>query len=175
MAGRHAAEGVPRAGFRDGAFVAVETAVVANLEEKGAVAEAVASLGASGATDAKLLIDGVFVIRVLDEGAFDGGGGTGAVLGAGVEVVGGRLEIAGAKLAIPANGVGMDALDGGLFEDAVSGAVAAADALLGVDLPNGAGAGGAARRQTQETPQAGQCRRPRPVPQKLPAMDASRI
>ena len=83
----HPAEGVAGADFGDRAFVAVQAAVMPHLQEERAIAETVAALDAFGAADAKLLVNGVFVIRVLDVGALDGGGGAEAILRAGVQVV----------------------------------------------------------------------------------------
>ena len=92
MIGRHAAEGVAGADLGDRAFVAVHAAVVPHLQEERAVAEAVAALDTLGAADAELLVNRVFVIGVLDVGALDGRRRAEAVLRAGVQVVGLRLE-----------------------------------------------------------------------------------
>ena len=93
---RDTAEGVGWANFGDGALVAIDAAVVADLEEERAVAETVAAFDALRASDAQVFINLVFVVRVLHECALDGRGGAELVFRAGVEVVGLWLEIAGA-------------------------------------------------------------------------------
>jgi hypothetical protein len=111
MAGRHAAEGVAGADFGNGAFVAVHATVVADLQEKRPVSESVAAFDTLGAANAKSFVNGVLVIRILDEGSFDGGGGAQTILGTGVEIVGLGFEIARAKLAVPTNRVSMHTFD----------------------------------------------------------------
>jgi hypothetical protein len=150
------AEGVAGTDFGDRALVAVNAAVMPHLKEKGAVAEAVAALDALGAADAELLINRILVIGVLDVGAFDGGSGAEAVFRAGVQVVRIGLKVAGAKLAIAADRVGVNALDGGLLEDAMGGAIAAAHTLHRVNLPNGAFGRAARGYDAYQASQAGE-------------------
>ena len=138
LIGRHPAEGVAGANLGNGAFVAVDAAVVPHLQEERAVAETVTALDAFGAANAQPLVNGVFVVGILDVSPLDGGGGALAVLRAGVQVVWLGLEVAGAKLSVAADGEGIHAFVGGLFEDAGRGAVAAAHALHRIDLPHGA-------------------------------------
>ena len=136
MAHRHAAEGVPRAGAGDGALVAVDAAVVPDLEEERAVAETDASLDALSAADAEMLFNGVLVVGVFDVGALDGGGGAKLVLGGGGQRVRFRREEAGAKLAVSAHRVGVNALHCRLLQHAFRGAIATAKTLGGVNLPD---------------------------------------
>ena len=105
MSDGHAAERVAGTGARDGAFVAADAAVVADLQEEGAVAETVAAFDALGAADAQLFVNRVFVIRVFDEGALDGTGRTELIFRRGGQCVGFGLEIPRAKIAIAAQRV----------------------------------------------------------------------
>src|SRR5580765_1873376 len=80
---RDAPKGIAGTDFGNGAFVAIEAAVVADLEEKRAVAEAVAPFHTLGATDAELLINVVLIIGILNESPLDGGGGAQLVFSGG--------------------------------------------------------------------------------------------
>ena len=133
---RHAAEGIRWTSAGNGAFVAMDAAVVTDLQEERAVAETIASLDAFCAADAKALINRVFVIRVFDERALNGGGRAKLILGGGGKRVWFGLEVAGAEIAVAAHREGVNALYGGLFENTFGGAVAAADAFLRVNLPD---------------------------------------
>ena len=68
-----------------------------------AVAKHRAAFDAFAATDTEWLINGIFVIRIFDEITFDCAGGAELIFGSGVELVGLRLEIAGAELAVTAH------------------------------------------------------------------------
>jgi hypothetical protein len=168
---RHAAEGVAGADFGDRALIAVNAAVMPHLKEERAVAEAVAALNALGAADAELLIYRIFVIGVLDVGAFDGGCGAEAVLRAGVKVIRIGLKVAGAQLAVAADRVGVNTLDGGLLEDAMGGAIAAAHTFLGVNLPDGAFGRAARGYHAYQAAQAGESRGARAVAEELATGD----
>ena len=134
--GGDTAERVAGADPGDGAFVAVEATIMAHLEEERTVAEPVASFDAFGAADAKLFVNRVFEVGVLDERTFDGGGRAEAILGTGIEIIWFGLEITCAKLAIAADGISVHAFDGRLFEHTMGGAVATANTFLGINLPN---------------------------------------
>jgi len=149
MAGGDSDKGVARTNPGNGAFVAIDAAIVAHLEEKRAVAKTIAALDTFGTPDAEPLVNRVFVIGILNVGALDGGGRAQTVFRSGVEIVRLRLEITGAELAIAANGKRMDALDRGLFQDAVGGAIAAAKTFLRINLPNRALGVTPARHQPQ--------------------------
>src|SRR5690242_16714829 len=84
----------------DCAFIAVHTAVVPHLKEKRTVAETIAALDALGATNAKALVNRVFVIRIFDERSPYCGRGAQLILRAGIQFVGFRLEVASAELAV---------------------------------------------------------------------------
>lgn len=155
MSGRHAAERVARADFGNGAFVAIDAAVVADLKKERAVAEPVAALDAFGAPDAQLLVDRVFVIGVFDIAPLDGRSRAQTVFRPRIQVIGFRLEIAGAQLAVSAEGVSMDAFDGGLFQDAVGGAVAAPEAFLRINLPDSSRGGSSPRHHSHEPAEPG--------------------
>jgi len=169
LARGHASKCIPGANLRDGAFIAIDASVVAHLEEKGAVTKPVAALDAFGATDAEPLINDVFVIGVFDEGALDCGGRTKLIFSARVERVWFRFEISGAELAIAADGMGMNAFDGGLLEDAMGGAVVAANASGGVNLPDGALGGASANEKAGQSPQPSECCGSRSIPYKSAA------
>ena len=124
MARWHTAEGIARADLGDGAFVAIDATIMPDLEKQGAVAEAITALDTLGATDAQLFVDGVFVVGIFDVGSLDGRRGAQAILRPGIEVIGLRLKVPGAELAITANRVGVDTFHGGLFQHAVGGTVA---------------------------------------------------
>ena len=136
MAGRHTAEGIAGADFGDRAFIAIDAPIVAHLEKERAVAKSVATFNALRTPDAQLLVNGVLVIRILHIRALNCGSGTQAILRAGVEIVRLRLEIAGAKLAIPAHREGVHALHGRLFQNAVGRTVATAKTFLRINLPH---------------------------------------
>jgi hypothetical protein len=152
MIHRHAAEGLAGTGAGDGALVAVEAAIMADLQEKRAVAEAVAALDTFGATDAKLFVNTILIIRVFDVGALDGGGRAKLVFRRRGQLVWFRREKSGAKLAVAAHRVGVDAFDGRLFQHAVGGAVAAVQAFGGIDLPHPGRAGAACGQRAAATP-----------------------
>jgi len=129
-------ESVAGANSGNGAFVAVQATIVAHLEIEGTVAEPIAALDAFGATDAELRIDDVLIVRIFDERALDGRGGTQLVLGARVQIVRFRVEIASAKFAIAADRMGVETLHRRLLQDTGRGAVIAVQAFLWVKLPN---------------------------------------
>jgi hypothetical protein len=83
-----------------------------SLQIEGTVSERAASLDALAATDAELLIDGVLEIWIFDEGPFDGTTGTELALRSRVSGLGSRLQVAAAKIAVAAHGVGVIALHG---------------------------------------------------------------
>ena len=80
----HAVDRVSGADLGNRALVAVYAAVMPDLQEQGAIAEPVAALDTFGAADAERLVDGVFVVRVFDVGAFDRRGRALAVFRRGV-------------------------------------------------------------------------------------------
>jgi hypothetical protein len=169
MIERDAAESVAGTNPRDGAFIAIQASIMTHLKKKRTVAKAIATLDTFGATNAKLFINRVFVIRIFNESAFYCGGRAQLILGAGIQVVWGRLEITGAQLAITAQGITVDALYGGLLENAVGCAVIATQALLGIDLPDCALRTAAPGDEAHQDAQTGDRGHPRTVAQKLPA------
>ena len=131
-----AAEGVGRAGAGNGALVAMHAAVMADLQEERAVAETITAFDAFGAPDAERLVNRVFVIGVFDERAFDSGGGAELIFSRGGKRIRLWLEVASAEIAVTAHRVGVNAFHGGLFENALCGAIAAADAFVRINLPD---------------------------------------
>ncbi len=87
MIHRHTAEGVAGTHFGNGAFIAVQTAIVAHLHEERPIAEAIAAFDTFGAPDAQSLVDHVFEIGVFHERSFDRGGRAQLIFGAGVQIV----------------------------------------------------------------------------------------
>jgi len=136
LARGHATESVARTGAGDGALIAMDAAVVTDLQEERAVSKTVAALDTFRAADAQLLVNGVFVVGVFDERAFDGGGGAKLILGGSGERIGFGLEITRSEIAIAAHGVGVNALHRGLFQYAFRGAIAAPHTFLRVNLPD---------------------------------------
>jgi hypothetical protein len=108
MTGGYPAEGVAGTNLGNGALVAIQATIVAHLQKERTVTKPVTSLDTLGAANTKLLVDGVFVVGILDETALDRRSWAEAILSAGVKIVRRRFEIARAQLAIPANGVGVD-------------------------------------------------------------------
>jgi hypothetical protein len=102
MLGWYPAEGISGTNFRDRALVAVHTTIVPDLEEQRPVAETVASFDALRATDAKPLVYRVFVIRILDEAAFDSRCRAELVFSTGIQIIWRRFEIPCAQLTIAA-------------------------------------------------------------------------
>ena len=165
----HTAEGIGRAHLGNRAFIAIHTTVMANLHEQRSVSEPVAPLNAFCAADAELFVDGVFIVGVFDESAFDGRGGAQLIFGAGVQVVGLWIEVPGAKLAITADSVRMDALNGRLREHTTGGAEPAADAFLRIDLPDRTPRCASAGEAADQTAQAGHRGDARAIAHKLAA------
>jgi hypothetical protein len=124
---------------------------MAHLEEERAVPKSVATLDTFGAANAKLFIDDVFVIGVLDKCPLNRRRGTQLVFGAGIQIIWFRLEITRAKLAIAANGVCMNTLHCRLLQHATRGAQATADTFLGIDLPDRSSGHAATSHYSKET------------------------
>ena len=171
MASGHTPECITGAHLRNSALVAVNATIVAHLEEERAVAEPVTALNALRAPNTQLLVDGVLEIGVLDVTAPNRGGRTQAILRASIQVVGFGFEIAGAKLAVATERVGVDAFDGRLFEDAMGGTISAAHALLRINLPHRALGATAAGDQPDETAQGPDRGYSRSVAEELSAAD----
>jgi len=171
LASGHTPERITGAHLRNSALVAVNATIVAHLEEERAVAEPVTALNALRASDAQLLVNGVLEVGVLDVTAPDRGGRTQAILRAGIQVVGFGFEIAGAKLAVATESVGVNAFDGRLFEDAMGGTISTAHALLRIDLPHRALGATAAGDQSDEAAQCADRGYSRSVAEELPATD----
>jgi hypothetical protein len=93
MACWNASKRVPGADLRDGALVAIHATIVAHLEKKRPIPKPIATLDAFGATDAKFLVDRVFVIRIFHETSFDSCGWAQTVFRARIEVIWFRFEI----------------------------------------------------------------------------------
>jgi hypothetical protein len=109
---------------------------VPHLEVERSVTETIAAFNAFGATDAQRLINGVFVIRIFDKGPLDRRRRTQLIFSTRIQVIRRRFKISRAELAISADCMSVDALDGGFFEHAVRGAQAASDTFLWINLPN---------------------------------------
>lgn len=136
LLGRHPAKGVSRTCAGYGALVAVNTAVVANLQKERAVPETIAAFNTLRTADAELLINLVLVVRVFDERALDGAGRAKLIFSCGAECVWFRLEIPGAEIAVTAHGERVNAFHSGLFKHTLRGAVAASKAFLRINLPD---------------------------------------
>jgi hypothetical protein len=134
-----------------------------HLKKQGAIAKSIATFHTLRATDAKPFIDRVFVIRIFDKCSLNGSSGAQAVLCASVQVIWLGLEVAGAKLAVPADGIGVNALDGGLLQHTMRRTVTAPNTFLWVNLPYGRLCGAVLSKQSYQATQAGQSGGSRPV------------
>ena len=121
----------------NGTLVTIQTAIVTDLQKKGAVAEGVAAFDAFAATVTELFVDSVLIIRVFYKFAFDGAGGAEFVFGAFVDGVGFGFEKSGAEVAIAAHGEGVDTFNSRFLQDTIAGAVSAGNAGVRIDLPDG--------------------------------------
>jgi hypothetical protein len=144
----------------DGTIVAIQAAIMADLEVKGGVAKHLACLDADGAPDAFVLLDVVFPIGVLDKQALDGPGGAELIFGGGGQRRRVGLEVTKTEAAVTADRIRLHAFDRRGTQDTGSGAFFAVRALHGVDLPDGVPALGAEEGEaSQETKdQGGQAR-----------------
>ena len=146
LAGWHALDCVGGTSAGDGTLVAVDTAVVPDLQMQRAVAEHRAAFYTLCATDAERFINRVFVVRVFDELPLDCTGRAELVFSGGGEFIGLRLEITGAELAISAHVETMDAFHCRLFQHALGRAPATLRAFPRVNLPDRAGGAGASNQ-----------------------------
>ncbi len=129
-------ERLRRTGRSDGAIITVQTTVMTHLEEEGAVTKRRAAFDALTTTDAQRFVNDIFVIGMFHKTALDRSGWAKLIFSAGVEGVWLRIEIAGAKLAVPAHGELMNAFDRRVLQHTMSRALSALYALVGVQLPD---------------------------------------
>ena len=94
LPGRHPAKGVARTCASYGALVAVNTAVVANLQKERAVPETIAAFNTLRTADAELLVNLVLVIRIFDERTLDGARRAELIFSRSTECIWFGLEIA---------------------------------------------------------------------------------
>ena len=168
MIGGDAPEGVAGTDLGNGALVAIEATIVAHLQKKGAITKPVATFDTFGAADAKLFVDGVFVVGIFDEAAFNRRSGAKAILSTGVQVVRLRLEIARTELAIAANRVSVHTFHRGLLEHTMRRAVCATNTFLGIDLPYGPLGRAWSCEQTDQAARPGYGGQARAVSQEFP-------
>jgi hypothetical protein len=100
-------------------LVAVQAAVVSDLEIEGTVAEGVAAFYAFPAADTQFFVDRVFEIGIFDERPFYGSARAELAFGAGVPYFRARLEVAATQVAVAAHRVRVDTFHGRMGEDAV--------------------------------------------------------
>jgi hypothetical protein len=110
---------------------------VTHLQGERPITERVTSLDTLAAAVAEFLIDCVFIVRVFDEGAFDGAGGTKLIFRRFGDIERLRPKEAETYPAVPTECVSVNALNGRFFQDAVRGAITAGDTGIRVDLPYG--------------------------------------
>jgi hypothetical protein len=132
--GRHPADGIGRTVGGYGALIAVKTEIVPDLQVERSVPEGGTPLYTFGTANAKLFIDNVLKIGLLDKLPLDGCGGTELVLGTGLQL-GSRLEIAATQIAVPAQGVCVDTLHRGFGLHTFGGTPSALGTFKGIDLP----------------------------------------
>ncbi len=171
VVGRNAFEGLGRTGRGNRTLIAVDAAVVPDLQEQRAVTKGIAAFDAFAASVAKGLVDLVFVVRIFDVFTQDRAGGTGLVfrsLGQGVRF---GVEETEANLAVSADRVHVRAFHGRIFQDAVRRAVATGNALIGIDLPDPILPLTSMGGKPHNTPETGQACAPEPVPEQSTACD----
>jgi len=100
---RNAMNRIRGAGASDGTFIAVNAAVMPDLEMERAIAEHRATFHTFTATDAERFVNRVFVIWVFDKLPFDCAGGAELIFSGGIELVRLWFEVTGAKLAVTAH------------------------------------------------------------------------
>ncbi len=158
LAGRDAMERLRGTSDRNRALVAPQAAIVLDLQVQRSVHQGAAD-DALATADAQRRVDRVLVETLarflLDEPAFDRSGRAHLVLGRRVQGQIVHLEIARADVAESAHVETVDALDRRYVQHAVGSAIAAAGALVGVQLPDHRLVFRAASRQ--KSPGAGQC------------------
>ena len=133
---RYPLDGPGRTLDGDGTFVAMNTAIMANLQVQRAIAKRAAALDAFRTTDAQLFMDGVFKKGILDEFTLNGFGRTELVFRRGIQPFDVGLMKAAAQFAVTAHGKGVHALDRRGREHAFRGTAAALGAQIRIDLPN---------------------------------------
>ncbi len=119
----------------DGAHVTVYAPIVTNLQKQRAVAESRASLHAAAAGDAQQFVDDILVVRIFDVCSPNGTGGTEFALRAGIQVLGARLKISAAEIAVAAYVIRVNAFGRRRGKDALGLTVTALYAHIRVDLP----------------------------------------
>ena len=133
--GGHADDCMGGTDFGDAALIALLAEFLPDLEKERPVPIRRTPLHAPAASNARRFIDGVFEIGVFNVLALDGVSRAAQILGCGVELDPFVLIIPDAEETVPAGGVLVDALHGGVFQDAGGLALAALDAFVGIDLP----------------------------------------
>ena len=124
-----------RADFCDTALVALLAEPLADLEEERSVPKCGTTLHAFAASDASLLVDGVFEIGIFNILALDGVSRATQIFGCGVKLNPFVLIIPAAEEAISAGGVLMNAFHGRVSKDASGLALAALYAFVWINLP----------------------------------------
>ena len=120
----------------DGAFVTVDAPIVSDLEIERSVAKYFTSFDALGTADAQIFIDIVFPIGFLDKHPLDGSRGAELVFRSRGQCSGSGKEIPEAEIAIAADGIGLNAFDGGIVEHTVGSAVFTLNTGIRIDLPD---------------------------------------
>jgi hypothetical protein len=117
-------------------LVAIQAAVMPRLQVQRPVPERIAAFHAFAATDAQLLIDGVFKIGILDVRPLDRSRRAELAFRSCVSVLGSGLEITAAQVAIPAHGIGMDTFYSRMGQDTVDRTFFTLDTDVRVQLPD---------------------------------------
>jgi len=129
-------ESIGRTGNGNGAFVAVDAEVMLNLKVKRPVAEHAAALHAFAAPNAKILINGVLVIRLFDKFAPDSRRRAELIFRTGITPLSIGTKIAAAKIAVAAHGIGVETFHRRRCQDAMRRAASALRAFFRIDLPH---------------------------------------
>jgi len=125
-----------RARCGDAAFIAIQTAIMPDLQKERTIAKSITALNALAATDTQFVVDSVFIIGVFDKSPNNRTGGTELIFRTGIERFRLRLKIAGTQITVAAHGKGMYTFNGRLFLDTISSAVATGYTLIRINLPD---------------------------------------
>jgi hypothetical protein len=142
VVGRHPLDGIGRTDPCDGTFIAVVAEIMLDLKVQGSIAERGTSLHALGTAYAKIFIDLILKIGLLNEFSLQCSRGTKLVLSTCIQPDRTRYEITATKVAVTTQVIGMHTFYSGRIADTFCGTAAALVALKGIDLPDPVLSGG---------------------------------
>ena len=131
----HPDKGIGRAMCGNRTLIAVQAAVMANLQKQRPVAEISTALDTLPAGNAKLFINAIFKIRVLDKSTLDRSNRTAQILGGGIQLEVITMIITAAKFTIAATGILMNAFHRRRRQNTFLGAAPALHTFVRINLP----------------------------------------